>query len=648
MYKTFSLIVLLMLASTVYGVEPYEPVYRDPLLESWHWRTFPELKGLGARCMAEDHEGNFWFGITDGVVRYDGLNWVTYKPEDGLMGKPVNALVVGQDGSVYAGTSKSISRFINGSWQTIFPTSEDVAAGSEQVMPWVISDLIEASDGSLWAGTELGALRLKASKATLYTTPAHVTGLRILAPNVELVVLPERLTPIRPREDRFGIVGSINTYVPFLDHEFAPWGITIAPEGSDLKAGDLVIEEKRLASELALTVRRQGRSDPFKVTLKPSPEEPFFNYFSVRDVFEDQTGAIWFSLYLGEIISCGRLSDAKNARVNSWRIYSKKDGLEIGVDTRVYQTRDATIWTVSNDWAGVNRFDGESWTTFSFRYSLNTSILETKDGTLWIGASNGTLYVNPHYATDATWIAHEPPAIPTPNARIIALTEASDGALWMLGNQREVGRLDLQSTGSKTFLGIAFVTEHLRGTRWFLSEDGSIVSAKSDPEGTIWTRWTTDDGLMDLPHIITTSRTGELWAAGMHKDTFATARFDAGSEGTAPGWTLTTHPEFANNKRFTTVYAPKSGGVMFGASEVKPGQTGGILYRRGVDGSDGRSHTTYLTPPDVPAIIIMGMGETSDGALWIGYTNGVYRFDGKTGQRIAPTTKLGSFVDSVH
>ena len=132
--------------------QPYTPSSPDPVLESWRWRSFPELKGLGLRCMAEDKDGNMWFGVDEGVQRYDGVNWTAYTPEDGLLGAPVIVLCATRDGSVYAGTEMGISRFSEGTWNRAFPPEGD--------LPWDIHDLMEAVDGSLWAGTAWGALRL--------------------------------------------------------------------------------------------------------------------------------------------------------------------------------------------------------------------------------------------------------------------------------------------------------------------------------------------------------------------------------------------------------------------------------------------------------------------------------------------------------
>lgn len=72
----FVLIAVLALGSLPCpGARPYQPVNGDPMLEPWRWRTFPELSGLGARCMAEGTNGTIWFGLNEGVWCYDGLQW---------------------------------------------------------------------------------------------------------------------------------------------------------------------------------------------------------------------------------------------------------------------------------------------------------------------------------------------------------------------------------------------------------------------------------------------------------------------------------------------------------------------------------------------------------------------------------------------
>ena len=184
---------------------------------------------------------------------------------------------------------------------------------------------------------------------------------------------------------------------------------------------------------------------------------------------------------------------------------------------------DGTVWSISNTSGGaVNRFDGESWTHFRLTplggNDIHTSLLERKDGTLWIGSLGGVLHVFRNH----TWHIYKPPDIPTPAVRIIDLLEASDGALWLAGLGQEVGRLDDGISRWMTYEGLRFQCESSDGTLWFLSSDGKVVRR----EGGTWVSYGTADGLMDNPSKMLVTREGIVWVAGSHQAQTATAYFE--------------------------------------------------------------------------------------------------------------------------
>ena len=49
---------LLLVTAESWAVRPYTPVHPDPVLEKRRWTVFPELKGKGLTCMAEDRAGS--------------------------------------------------------------------------------------------------------------------------------------------------------------------------------------------------------------------------------------------------------------------------------------------------------------------------------------------------------------------------------------------------------------------------------------------------------------------------------------------------------------------------------------------------------------------------------------------------------------
>ena len=672
--------------------QPYTPSSPDPVLESWRWRSFPELKGMGLRCMAEDKDGNMWFGVDDGVRCYDGVRWTAYTPEDGLLGAPVKVLLAMRDGSLYAGTDKGITRFSEGVWRCAFPLEGDLS--------WGISDLMETSDGSVWAGTWSGALHLDREGSTLYTTEQIGAALRMIAPYVRLSIVPDERVPAPPWPEGIGIVAS-----PTTSDEMVIWVMALGGPGEavGLKVGDRItvvdgqsnVTQERLngptGSSVKLTVQREGHPEPFEVTVTRKQVEGTYRDFRIWDVYEDQEGAMWFGLFSGEILRYNIHRD-KSDDVSLWRLYTKEDGLDMGFQPHIVQTRDGAIWAISgHSVKGVNRFDGEVWTKFRLSHlggdNYNYAILETQDGTLWIGGK-GHLHVLRDKAGNRAggrdrigvfgrgasrkpsdgWMVYRTPDVPISPVRIVGLLEASDGAFWVAGRGQEVVRLDYGTSRWTTYEGLNFQCETSDGAQWFLAQDNGVVRydrvgrrssessgrghgrrrlndsqdrsslpnpSESSGAGT-WTHYGVEDGLMDAPVVLMTTRKGDLWAAGSHDTTAAIARFDGGR------WSLETHPRLSWG--IVEVYESWDGARWFGANESIPerGHLEGVLRFYG-------NTRTHYPPPDAPWGTISGIGQTADGALWVGGTRSLRRFDGQTWIPITePKEFTTAFIHVVH
>ena len=180
----------------------------------------------------------------------------------------------------------------------------------------------------------------------------------------------------------------------------------------------------------------------------------------------------------------------------------------------------------------INRFDGEKWEALEVgdlgRGHHYTSIIESRDGTLWIGGSRLIAH------KDGVWRVYDPKdTAPLPGHRT-KLLEAADGALWIIGRGEEAVRLDLSETHYQTYEGLIFQCDTPDGAQWFISQDNGVVRY----DGGGWTRFGVGrwvDGRAQQAHR---DPKGALWAAGSHEHVAATARLN-GSE-----WILKRHPSF--------------------------------------------------------------------------------------------------------
>ncbi len=48
-----TLIGIIVASASAWAAKHYVPVKPDPVLKTWRWRSYPDLKGLGLECIAD-------------------------------------------------------------------------------------------------------------------------------------------------------------------------------------------------------------------------------------------------------------------------------------------------------------------------------------------------------------------------------------------------------------------------------------------------------------------------------------------------------------------------------------------------------------------------------------------------------------------
>src|ERR1700716_3361960 len=103
--------------------------------------------------IAQTQDGHLWLATTDGLVRFDGVRFVHWRPATGhtaLLGA-VRSLCAARDGSLWIGTAAGLVGQIRGDHLTT------VSVGAEP------QALLEDRDGILWVATENRLLRFRAA-----------------------------------------------------------------------------------------------------------------------------------------------------------------------------------------------------------------------------------------------------------------------------------------------------------------------------------------------------------------------------------------------------------------------------------------------------------------------------------------------------
>ncbi|CAM4055972.1 two-component regulator propeller domain-containing protein [Pseudoalteromonas byunsanensis] len=125
-----------------------------------HISAYNGLSNPQIYAVARDPQGFMWFASADGVMRYDGYQFVTYKNEpsrpDSLSANSVATILFDSQGRMWAGTWGGGLNLLQGEQSFVHfrhdPKRAD-SLGSDK-----IQSLFESQDGTLWVGTNGGGL----------------------------------------------------------------------------------------------------------------------------------------------------------------------------------------------------------------------------------------------------------------------------------------------------------------------------------------------------------------------------------------------------------------------------------------------------------------------------------------------------------
>jgi signal transduction histidine kinase/ligand-binding sensor domain-containing protein len=513
--------------------EPYTPTLADPVTEPWRWTRFPELAGTGVECVSQTSDGDMWFGVDHGVMRYDGLEWTRYGASDGIYGNKVRVLHPGDDGTLYAGTALGISRLDGDRWQRLFPPTGDVQ--------WNINDL-ELVDTTLWAATSLGLVRLpRDGKPVLYTSSSPDSAFNRLIPYVATQVLPEAAHP--PTRWHFRAADGLGLLLAdsrFDGGDLPAYVVEVAPDGparrAGIRVGDRVVQGATgLGTGVgeSFQVVRHGTADTLTISLEPAQIDDPPALFAVSDVMVTDEG-VWAGVGLGGVL----FFDPKEPPDGD----STARFVDVaGAAPLLARTPDGAIWVpTAQSETPLYRITGDDVTALAaadmnWSWTIYASALTARNGELWLGLHHGTLRV----LRDGAWSDYH--ALPTAYARVTSLHEATDGAMWLVVRGNEAWRLD-RSARYATYEHASYEGSHGENALLHMLETagGDTTGYLLRPTDSAWTRQAHPSvALTEVSGTEVTSG-GQLWIGGTVDGVAATLTIDAST------LTLTTHPGFSH------------------------------------------------------------------------------------------------------
>jgi PAS domain S-box-containing protein len=323
------------------------------------WTTDNGLPQNSAISFAQTPDGYLWFGTENGVVRFDGVRFVTFDIGNTptLKSNEIDALLVDHRGDLWLGThGGGLTVLSHGVFKNL---TSQVGLTNDSV-----SALYEDSGGDLWVGTNGGGLsRVHAGLAETYTRKDGLADDAI-----------------------FSICGDRNGGVWIGTHAgLSHWvgGHFTTKTTKDGLPGDFI---RSVYADRAGTVwigtNRDGLARMDKTGIKTYTTKDGLSSNAICSIMEDTAGSLWIGTGGGGV---NRFRDGKFSR------FPAKEELSHGDVWAFLEDREGSLW-VGSGWVGLNRLRNGTFSTQGALEGLSSDVVlpiyQDREGVVWAGTAD--------------------------------------------------------------------------------------------------------------------------------------------------------------------------------------------------------------------------------------------------------------------
>lgn len=285
-------------------------------------------------AIAQTPDGYLWLGTEFGLLRFDGVRAVPWRPPNGqLPSNDIPTLLVTRDGTFWIGTTKGLA-----SWKDGKLTTYSELNGSR------IFALLEDRNGTVWAAA------------------------------CEARIFGENVGPIdADAEGNFwvGFDKDSRKWKSGRPQSFEVWdSVHLQPALAELEQfAFATANDKQLTKSVAAQLE-SGASTVLSQHLKPP------------QILRDRDGALWVAI-----------PDRGLVHIHQGKtdVFSEADGLSGDTVTGLLEDREGDVWAVTSN--GIDRFREYAVPNFSTKQGLSSTksvaIVGAKDGSVWVATYNG-------------------------------------------------------------------------------------------------------------------------------------------------------------------------------------------------------------------------------------------------------------------
>ncbi|MBQ9538480.1 MAG: hypothetical protein IJU95_04355 [Treponema sp.] len=335
------------------------------------YTTADGLPGMSIVAILQDNKGYIWIGTYDGLVRFDGVEFVTFSryTDEKYDFASARSLLHDSEGNLWVGH--------NGEGLSIFKADGSIAKydTADGLPDGKVNELCEDKDGNVWVGTAGGLCYITREGETVFPEGLAELGL-------------DGITVARLMCDSAGRMwvstGSENCVLVYANKKFSRFeGIT--------KVGTPTVR--------AMYQDRSGAFwfgvDPHYVVRIKGEEETVYDVShegipgtAVSMITQDSGGNYWFVTDAGLTVMHNGL----------FSYYDKTTGAPDNGSNEILEDREGNFWILYNR-GGMEKLSAGKFQTVRLDGAVN-SICEDKGRNLvWVAADNG-VYA---YRTNSSW-----------------------------------------------------------------------------------------------------------------------------------------------------------------------------------------------------------------------------------------------------
>jgi PAS domain S-box-containing protein len=357
-------LLVLLLSTFSWGIDPLRHISQ---YQHTAWRS--QDGAVTGATMTQTTDGYLWLGTSEGLFRFDGVQFVRFAPTGlDLPARGFTSLLGSRDGSLWIGTSTGLGRLKDGKLQNYSDPSRRIG----------YAVILEDRSGSIWVTRyhllpgEGPLCRLEVDKLHCFGEADGVPGVRYGLGLTEDEV--GNLWFGGPVLSRWRPGSKGTTYLKYLGTlENTGEGVIDVAATRDRTIWAAV---DGIGPQMGVRYFTGGKWAPYSV--------PAFDGTKIRShaLFVDKDNSLWVGTENDGIY---RLHEGIAEH------FGTADGLSGDSITLFYEDHEGDLWVLTN--GGIDKFRDTPVVTYSAHVGLSasdvSSVLALHDGTVWVGNEGG-------------------------------------------------------------------------------------------------------------------------------------------------------------------------------------------------------------------------------------------------------------------